>query len=119
MCTDIYKFFSTVTRYITCSGPRLSNVPDGEQVVFTGVLFPSTSSHTTRASSARLKTLEMACVLPSVYTVILNREVTCSCCFRVTSSEGWPLCRRGYLLKLRMQCIFVFLLVPPAIADRE
>jgi hypothetical protein len=83
---------------------------------------PSTPSHTThitRASPARLKTREMACVLPWVYTVILNREVTCSCCSRVTSTEGRPLYKRGYLYKLRMKCIFVFLWVPPAIADRE
>jgi len=121
-CVPIFTYFSTVTRYVTCSGPRLSNVPDGEQVVLTVVLFPSTSSHTTYttwASPARLKTREMACVLPWVYTVVLNREVTCSCCSGVTSAEGWPLYRRGYLNKLRMQCIFVFLWVSHAIADRE
>lgn len=107
-----FHIFSTVTRYVTCFGPRLSNVPDGEHVVFTVVLFLFTfshASHTTRASPARLKTREMACELPWVYTVILNREVTCSCCSRVTSAEVWPLYRRGYLHKLRMQCIFVFM----------
>jgi hypothetical protein len=119
-CVPIFTYFSAVTLYVTCSGPRLSNVPDGEQVVFTVVLFPSSSSHTTHttwASPARLKTREMTCVLPWVYTVVLNREVTCSCCYRVTSAEGWPLYRRGYLHKLRMQCIFVFRWVSHAIAD--
>jgi hypothetical protein len=35
-----FHIFSTVTRYVTCYGPRLSNVPDGEHVVFTVVPFP-------------------------------------------------------------------------------
>jgi hypothetical protein len=61
----------------------------------------------------------MACVLPCVCTVILNRKVTSSCCSRATSAEKWPLYRRGYLHKLRMQCIFLFLWVPPAIVDRD
>jgi hypothetical protein len=49
-CVPIFTYFSTVTRYVTCSGPRLSNVPVGEQVVFTVVLFPSTSSRTTHTT---------------------------------------------------------------------